>query len=61
MKKIINTLKTNNFLKIYIILISLINIIYVFFSVIKSQYIEKNSLGNIIEKNQFEYLTNMSN
>lgn len=59
-KAIINDLKENKLLKIYLILFSLINVIYLFFSGTKSNYIDKNELGGTIEKFQFEYLSRIS-
>lgn len=59
-KEFIYDLKENKFLKLYLILFSLINAVYVFFAGAKSYYIDKNSLGGTIEKHQFEYLSSIS-
>ncbi len=60
MNKLTENLKRNKFLKLYLILFSLVNIVYVFFAGAKSHYIDKNSLGGTIEKYQFEYLSSIS-
>lgn len=60
MKKLKEYLKGNKLLKLYIILFSLINIVYVFFAGAKVNYIDKNSLEGTIEKHQFEYISSIS-
>lgn len=60
MKKLTENLKGNKLLKLYLILFSFINIVYVFFAGAKSHYIDKNSLGGTIEKYQFEYISSIS-
>lgn len=60
MKQFIYDFKENKFLKLYLILFSLINLIYTYFGVSKSLYIQKYSLRGTIEKYQFEHLSNIS-
>ncbi|MGO1470609.1 MAG: hypothetical protein ACTHW2_11350, partial [Tissierella sp.] len=60
-KSYISNIKENIILKLYLILFSLINFVYVYFEVLKSRYVERNSLGGTIGKEHFEYLTSTSN
>lgn len=60
MNQLIRDLKVNIFLKIYLILFALINIINTYFVVTKYLYMQKYSLGGTIDKYQFEYLSNIS-
>ena len=60
MKEFIYDLKENKLSKLYIILFSLINVIYVLLAGAKSNYIDKNSLGTTIERHHFEYLSRIS-
>lgn len=60
MEKLIHDLKVNIFLKIYLTLSTLINLVYTYFEVSRYLYIQKYSLEGTIEKYQFEYLSNIS-
>lgn len=60
MNKLIRDLTVNIFLKIYLTLFALINLVYTYFEVSKYLYIQKYSLEGTIEKYQFEYLSNIS-
>lgn len=60
MDQLIRDLKVNIFLKIYLTLFTLANVIYTYFVVFKYLYIQKYSLEGTIEKYQFEYLSNIS-
>lgn len=60
MKKVISSLKENIFLKLYLLLFSLINFAYVFFEVLKSRYVQRNLLTTTIEEKHFEYLSRIS-
>lgn len=60
MEKLIHDLKVNIFLKIYLTLFTLINLVYTYFEVSRYLYIQKYSLEGTIEKYQFEYLSNIS-
>lgn len=61
MKQFIQDFKESKLLKVYSILFSLINLVYVYFEVSKAFYIQKHSLDGTIEKYQFEYLSSISN
>jgi len=60
MDQLIRDLKVNIFLKIYLTIFALINLVYTYFEVSKYLYIQKYSLEGTIEKYQFEYLSNIS-
>lgn len=60
MDQLIRDLKVNIFLKIYLTLFTLINLVYTYLEVSRCFYIRKYSLGVTIEKYQFEYLSNIS-
>ena len=60
MKQFLHELKESKLLKLYLIIFSLINLVYVYFATSKSLYIQKHSLGGTIEKHQFEYLSSIS-
>ncbi|WP_236915290.1 hypothetical protein, partial [Clostridium sp. Cult2] len=60
MKQFIHDFKENKFFKLYVIFFSLINLIYTYFGISKSLYIQKYSLRGTIEKYQFEHLSNIS-
>lgn len=60
MKQFIGDFKENKFLKLYLILFSLLDLIYLYFVVHKSQYAQKNSLEGTIEIYHYNYLANIS-
>ncbi len=60
MRQLIHDFKGNKLLKLYLIFFSLINLIYTYFKVSKSLYIQRYRLGGTIEKYQFEYLSNIT-
>lgn len=60
MKEFLNDFKNSKFLKFYLFVFSLINIIYAYFVVTRYQYIERYSLDGTIEKYHFEYLSGKS-
>ncbi|GEM_PF-3210578 len=60
MRQLIHDFKGNKILKLYLVFFFLINLIYTYFKVAKSLYIQRYSLGGTIEKYQFEYLSNIT-
>ncbi|MBC8590910.1 hypothetical protein [Wansuia hejianensis] len=60
MKKFIQDLKEDKFLKLYLFLFFLLDLIYLYFEISKSQYIERNSLEGLIDASQYQYLANIS-
>ena len=61
MKRIICDFKENKILKLYFMIFAAINIMYLYFEVSKSQYIQgKNLLDGTIEMRQFQYLAQIS-
>ncbi|OZV14070.1 hypothetical protein CIW83_01200 [Tissierella sp. P1] len=60
MRQLIHDFKGNKLLNLYLIFFSLINLIYTYFQVSKSLYIQRYSLRGTIEKYQFEYLSNIT-
>lgn len=53
-------LKENKLLKIYLILLSLLNLVYIGFVGAKYNYADKHSLGSTIEMHHYEYLSGIS-
>ncbi|SFI26630.1 hypothetical protein SAMN05192551_11038 [Tindallia magadiensis] len=60
MKQLMQDFKNSKPLKLYCILFSLIHLVYVYFEVSKSLYIQTHSLEGALEKYQFEHLSSLS-
>lgn len=60
MREIISNIKESMLLKLYLVFFSLVNFVYVFCEVLKSNYVNENSLNNTIEAYQFEYISSIS-
>jgi len=61
MKQIIGDFKKNKVLKLYLIIFTAINIIYLYFEVFKSQYIQKHQLlERTLEVDRFQHLVQIS-
>ena len=61
MKQIIGDFRKNKVLKFYVIIFAAINIIYLYFEILKSQYIQKHQLlEGTLGVDQFQYLARIS-
>lgn len=60
MKDSVFNFKRYKGLRYYLLFLTLINSIYLFIEIYKSQYIEKYSLNGRIEKEHYQYISNLS-
>lgn len=60
MKQLICNFKENKLLKLYILMFSVINIIYLYFQVSKTQYVRGHLIEGTIEMHQYQYLAQIS-
>lgn len=60
MKQLICNFKENKLLKLYFLIFSFINIIYLYFEESKSQYVQGHLLEGMIEMHQYQHLTQIS-
>ena len=60
MKQLKYNFKENKLLKLYFLIFSIINIIYLYFEVSKTQYVQGHLIEGTIEMHQYQYLARIS-